>query len=271
MRIIDRQKNNTVINTYLQYVITCASKRDVQVFRHDTAVHVCRVSRSSFSPGVEGSILCVLQCAAKSTEATSKGSTCTPVCRLGLQLPFCPFALISSSHVVLHRFKRAPLLNKKEYLFLFALTWCNRDASAISVSLFLIVMASVLLGSALPFGLARSGVDPAHAGTSIQVCCLGSVGSLKEDMQYAAGLPTTFDHASGPGESLNVFYVLFPVERFSRASHAPLFLRTGRQVGELLQGGGPTLLILYRTNTVCIFARHHVVRAYNSFGVENVC
>ena len=37
------------------------------------------------------------------------------------------------------------------------------------MSLFLIVMVSVLLGSALPFGFARAGVDPAHAGTSIQV------------------------------------------------------------------------------------------------------
>ncbi|CAM9305192.1 unnamed protein product [Pylaiella littoralis] len=44
-----------------------------------------------------------------------------------------------------------------------------RDASAISSSLFLIVMVSVLLGSALPFGFARAGVDPAHAGTTIQV------------------------------------------------------------------------------------------------------
>lgn len=44
-----------------------------------------------------------------------------------------------------------------------------RDAAAISMSLFLIVMTSVLLGSALPFGFARTGVDPAHAGTSIQV------------------------------------------------------------------------------------------------------
>lgn len=46
--------------------------------------------------------------------------------------------------------------------------WDDRDASAISMSLFLIVMVSVLLGSALPFGFARAGVDPAHAGTSIQ-------------------------------------------------------------------------------------------------------
>ena len=45
----------------------------------------------------------------------------------------------------------------------------RRDASAISMSLFLIVMVSVLLGSGLPFGFARAGVDPAHAGTTIQV------------------------------------------------------------------------------------------------------
>lgn len=45
----------------------------------------------------------------------------------------------------------------------------HRDAAAISMSLFLIVMTSVLLGAALPFGLARIGVDPGHAGTTIQV------------------------------------------------------------------------------------------------------
>ncbi|CAM9540957.1 unnamed protein product [Sphacelaria rigidula] len=44
-----------------------------------------------------------------------------------------------------------------------------RDGVAISMSLFLIVMTSILLGSALPFGFARTGVDPANAGTSIQV------------------------------------------------------------------------------------------------------
>ncbi|GLC37697.1 hypothetical protein PLESTB_000803400 [Pleodorina starrii] len=43
------------------------------------------------------------------------------------------------------------------------------NAAAISVSLFLIVMTSVVLGAALPFALARAGVDPANAGTSIQV------------------------------------------------------------------------------------------------------
>ena len=31
------------------------------------------------------------------------------------------------------------------------------------------MLSSVLVGSALPFGLARLGVDPANAGTSVQV------------------------------------------------------------------------------------------------------
>ncbi|KAG2452799.1 hypothetical protein HYH02_003028 [Chlamydomonas schloesseri] len=43
------------------------------------------------------------------------------------------------------------------------------NAVAISISLFLIVMTSVVLGTGLPFALARAGVDPANAGTSIQV------------------------------------------------------------------------------------------------------
>jgi hypothetical protein len=43
------------------------------------------------------------------------------------------------------------------------------DSSAISASLFLIVFVSVGVGSALPFALARLGVDPANAGTSVQV------------------------------------------------------------------------------------------------------
>ena len=44
-----------------------------------------------------------------------------------------------------------------------------RDAVAIGASLFLIVLASILLGTALPFVLSRAGLDPAHAGSSIQV------------------------------------------------------------------------------------------------------
>jgi Mg/Co/Ni transporter MgtE len=49
------------------------------------------------------------------------------------------------------------------------------DSTAIATSLFVIVATSVLVGTALPFGLARCGVDPANAGTSIQVLmdCLG--------------------------------------------------------------------------------------------------
>lgn len=43
------------------------------------------------------------------------------------------------------------------------------DSCAISASLFCIVMTSVLTGTVLPFGLAFVGVDPANAGTTIQV------------------------------------------------------------------------------------------------------
>lgn len=43
------------------------------------------------------------------------------------------------------------------------------NAAAISASLLAIVMASVVIGSGLPFALARLGLDPANAGTSIQV------------------------------------------------------------------------------------------------------
>ena len=45
----------------------------------------------------------------------------------------------------------------------------SRDAAAIAVSLLCIVLASTLLGTALPFLLARCGLDPAHSGTTIQV------------------------------------------------------------------------------------------------------
>jgi len=42
-------------------------------------------------------------------------------------------------------------------------------AVAISLSLLVIVVSSVLIGASLPFGLAKIGVDPANAGTTIQV------------------------------------------------------------------------------------------------------
>lgn len=43
------------------------------------------------------------------------------------------------------------------------------NSCAISLSLFMIVMTSVLTGTMLPFGLAKAGIDPANAGTSVQV------------------------------------------------------------------------------------------------------
>ena len=43
-------------------------------------------------------------------------------------------------------------------------------AIGIATSLFAIVTASTLTGSALPFALAFAGQDPANAGTTIQVC-----------------------------------------------------------------------------------------------------
>jgi len=43
------------------------------------------------------------------------------------------------------------------------------DSAAIALSLFVIVTSSVVAGAALPFGLAYAGLDPANAGTTIQV------------------------------------------------------------------------------------------------------
>ena len=50
------------------------------------------------------------------------------------------------------------------------------SSTAIALSLFFIVITSVLAGTALPFALAKAGVDPANAGTSIQV--LADVGGV---------------------------------------------------------------------------------------------
>ena len=44
-----------------------------------------------------------------------------------------------------------------------------RDAVAISASLFAIVLSSVVIGASLPMLLHRCGLDPAHAGATIQV------------------------------------------------------------------------------------------------------
>lgn len=55
------------------------------------------------------------------------------------------------------------------YVRVLASTGSPADASAISLSLAAIVFSSVIVGAGLPFGLARVGVDPANAGTSVQV------------------------------------------------------------------------------------------------------
>ena len=55
------------------------------------------------------------------------------------------------------------------YLRVYATNGDSDSALAISLSLFLIVVTSILLGTALPFILARRGIDPANAGTTIQV------------------------------------------------------------------------------------------------------
>lgn len=59
------------------------------------------------------------------------------------------------------------------------------NAWAISASLFLIVLSSCLLGTALPFGLQRIGVDPANAGTSVQV----GASSMRDQPAFVASLP----------------------------------------------------------------------------------
>ena len=45
----------------------------------------------------------------------------------------------------------------------------RRDALAISVSLLMIVVSSIVIGCLLPLLLHRLRVDPAHAGATIQV------------------------------------------------------------------------------------------------------
>ena len=43
------------------------------------------------------------------------------------------------------------------------------EAIAIAVSLFVVVITSILIGAALPLFLRGLGIDPAHASTTIQV------------------------------------------------------------------------------------------------------
>lgn len=55
------------------------------------------------------------------------------------------------------------------YLRVYLTDGDSTNAFAISLSLFLIVISSTILGTSLPFILYQFGVDPANAGTSIQV------------------------------------------------------------------------------------------------------
>ena len=43
------------------------------------------------------------------------------------------------------------------------------NATAIALSCFAIVTMSVVAGTVLPFALQKAGLDPAHAGASVQV------------------------------------------------------------------------------------------------------
>ena len=55
------------------------------------------------------------------------------------------------------------------YLRVYLTNGSHENAFAISLSLFFIVLSSTVLGTTLPFLLFELGVDPANAGTSIQV------------------------------------------------------------------------------------------------------
>ena len=43
------------------------------------------------------------------------------------------------------------------------------ETLAITASLFMIVMISIVLGAVLPLGMRKLGIDPAHSSTTIQV------------------------------------------------------------------------------------------------------
>lgn len=55
------------------------------------------------------------------------------------------------------------------YVRVYLTNGSHENASAISLALFFIVLSSTILGTSLPFVLNEFGIDPANAGTSIQV------------------------------------------------------------------------------------------------------
>ena len=44
-----------------------------------------------------------------------------------------------------------------------------RETLAITTSLFMIVIISIILGALMPLGMKKLGIDPAHSSTTIQV------------------------------------------------------------------------------------------------------
>ena len=55
------------------------------------------------------------------------------------------------------------------YVRVYLTNGSHENAFAISLALFFIVISSTILGTSLPFVLNEFGIDPANAGTSIQV------------------------------------------------------------------------------------------------------
>ena len=97
-----------------------------------------------------------------------------------------------------------------------------RDSAAIATSLLLIVLASVLLGTALPFALVRLKVDPAHAGSSIQVDDLvlsGCTPAVRPLVAYARGHVLPLHKAS----LLLSTPALLHRTVWRRCCHSPLF------------------------------------------------
>jgi Mg/Co/Ni transporter MgtE len=63
-------------------------------------------------------------------------------------------------------------------------------ASSIAVSLFMILLSSVILGAVIPLGLASLRIDPTHAGPAIQVV-MDVVGVLTTCLVSSMTLSTT--------------------------------------------------------------------------------
>eukprot|EP00887_Chlorella_sp_A99_P001362 scaffold8.g1362.t1 len=98
------------------------------------------------------------------------------------------------------------------------------NSLAISISLFLIVICSVLAGTGLPFALTRAGIDPANAGTSIQVFMdvlgFASFGWRREGAEINSKYgPGVAQFAADPtGGSASVLRLTYPGGAFGSGS-----------------------------------------------------